>query len=369
MGGGQLTPTPQPPGEPPAVTATLTATPQPAQLTLPPCLEITAQAAIRNDFSQALESGGDAPAMIAAKQLLLLGLDRDLAVIDASPLLPPEALACLRMGSPIQALVFVEGNVYAGTSTGIVPVDLHDPGAPSVGVELVLEGGAARLSFARGVIYSADLLGFVHSIDISDPAQPRLIRSVKLAANEATDHIHLNGATVMVVEDEKRLRIVDFADPYSPKEVWTYPLETFVLNDPPWTYLIGSESYMWFRLVGEFADAETVALSVSPPDAVELFVLPDFPETPRQVDLDRGFAFMVTGEGNSHVFDLLPPLEEGVFIRDVAAMTTGSPTVQRVAISNDLAFLWSREAGLILVDVSTPLQPSILGSFEIPGDR
>jgi len=122
-----------------------------------------------------------------------------LAIVDAKEPGAPKLLGKIATGGQARGVV-IEGNfayVASGTA-GLVVVDISNLAAPRVISRVPVPGTAVRLDYSRGRVFVA-AWNDVRAYDVSNPASPRYIGSVRL------EHQARFGA-----EDEKRFGAENF---------------------------------------------------------------------------------------------------------------------------------------------------------------
>jgi hypothetical protein len=337
-----------------------TAAPSATSLALPPCVQASRHDETRIGRDTSLAGAPGSRTMATAGDLLLLGIRNLLLVIDIRSPGRPAPLACLFFPGPIRSMLSADGFLYVADGQGIAAIDLADPWAPEVLAELALPNPAILLSGAEGLVFAADSQGQVHAIDVSDPAAPLLIQSIAVAPAGQPVAVHLNGATAFAILDEQRLRILDLAKPLSPVELFDFPIGS---GGESQSYLTGSESILWFRYETERGDRGLDYYAMFLPDQLEPhFVSSDLLAAPSRVELDRGYAFMVSAEGQLYVLDLLPPRSRPTEV-EIVGPVIPLAGLQELAVSGNHLYVWGQSVGLSVIDVTSPLDPRVVGSL------
>jgi len=90
----------------------------------------------------------------------------------------PEALGSLRLAGPARA-VALSGRyaLVAAGASGLMAIDVSDPGQPRLASVLQLQGEASSVAVEGEVAYVAAGEGGLAAVDVSDPESPRLLAS------------------------------------------------------------------------------------------------------------------------------------------------------------------------------------------------
>jgi hypothetical protein len=295
--------------------------------------------------------------------------------------------------------VAVAGNhaFVADGSAGLRVVDITNPGAP---VEL---GGYDTPSDARGVAvagdyaFVADGTGGLVVIDIANPSSPMSVGSYD-TPGEALG-IFVAGDRAYVADGSAGLRIVDITDPTAPTSLGSYDtpgeahavcvagthafvadgiggLQVVDVTDPT--------SPTWGGSSAVSSDARGIAVSgnhayvtdhaaglhhidISNPAIPTLLHSIDTVGEAFTVAIDGEYAVVADGSGGVVIVGIAH-----AEIPSVATRFSGFGAYGRVsgaAISGDYALLAAVSDGLQIVDVSDPLHPVTVGSYDVIVER
>jgi hypothetical protein len=237
-------------------------------------------------------------------------------------------------------------------------LDLCGGGAHATGLACISRaflGSHLTPGYARDVRVSGDLAfvsvsGYsLDIIDISHPKEPVLIGSV--GDVEAKD-FDLVGTLVYLAAGYDGLIIIDVSSPSAPVVLGTYdtPGAAFDVS------VVGNIAY-----IGDY-DGGLVVLDVS--DAGNPVLLAIHETTPGPVT--RVYAtgqtlFLSNGEG-------LQTLDVSVPTNPVPLGFYDSGPFSHVVVAGNAAYLALGFTGILIVDVSDPSQPTLLGSVNTPGE-
>jgi len=231
---------------------------------------------------------------------------------------------------------------------------------------LISGADAVQLAVSNGVLWTASASDGLTAIDVEDPAQPRVLGSV--GRNELElEGVAAAGARVYAFESPDRVHVFDATDPREPRRVATIT---------EWVNAIGASGT---RLFVAGAIVEESSLSYDPG------LIPRETGKPVRIfDAANVAAPQLAGEVSDHAGPVSGVWTDGSvayvvdppYLRVLDVSTTREPREvtrlaipgiqDRIRVKNGLAVLYGR-AFVNLVDVSVPLRPVHLGTWDARG--
>lgn len=240
----------------------------------------------------------------------------------------------------------VDGYVYAGFgSGGLDVIDVSNPAQPQIVKNLSL-GNISDLQIAGNYAYAVSYNSGLVVLDISQPAQPVIVTNIAPVCFAQGVSVVGNYAYV-VGRCGGTMAVLDISNPASPVVVSTLglgqPADRIVVTNN--TAFIGG----WFSM-------EIVNVS----DPVNPVVITNMP----------GYAVAISGT------DAFVGNGTNLLVLDVSVPTNVvqvgscylSDYVENLQIAGNFAYIANWKNGLTIVDLSTPLQPQIRGNFPSGGE-
>jgi len=204
------------------------------------------------------------------------------------------------LGGMIQGLALAGRYLYvADPPNGLPTVDVADPARPRLaGFEAL--GATFSVAAASGYAYVARGFDGLSVVDVADPARPRTVADLSLPGY--TRGVTLSGHYLYVAAGPDGLRVVDVADPRHP------------------------------------GHAETV----------------DLPGSAFAVAVVKPYAYVAAGPGGLHVLDVSDPAHPV----EVASLAAGY--IRSLAVAGSRAYLADFSRGLVVADLSEPTRPVVV---------
>jgi hypothetical protein len=275
---------------------------------------------------------------------------------------PGEVGACDTPGWALDVAVSGTLAYVADGANGLRLVDVSDPANPQELGAYESANPARRVAVAGSTAYVADPQQGLHLVDLAEPGQPARLGLYSPLTD--AQYVAAMGGYAYVAAGFQGLRVIEVADPTHPHEAGAYDTGSGYANG---VAVSGTYAYLAILMGGP----------------VDLYVLDiSDPTDPQQVaafDLgwptDWGpFRQMVLAEDILYVAD-----EAGVGLIDVhepaAPLALGHLTLDPerlmattgLAVSGTLAYVAHASYGLKIVDVSDPLNPTLLSAYMPPG--
>lgn len=283
------------------------------------------------------------------------GLGLACVVLASLPALGQQAIpACVGSTDLFAGAVEIEGSfAYIGWGAGLDVLEVSDPHQPALltslgGFEANITAIEVASSFAYVTIQDQGL----QILDLSVPAAP--VPLGFFSTPGAARDVVLSGTLAYVADGYHGLQIIDVSRPTAPILQGSYDTPRFAHA----VALCASLAYV--------ADGATLQI-LDVADSARPAFLGSYPATAVSVAVSSPLAYLSDGTGLQilDVSDPSAPDEVGSFYPSLNAF-------DRVAVSGSLACLATSldlssaraEDGLLMVDVSSPAQPILLGSFE-----
>ena len=269
-------------------------------------------------------------------------------------------VAKLKTSGIVRDLEAKGDNLYIADDGGALRiVDISIPASPRERAHVDLPKFVRAVSLAGDYAYLATGWQGLTIVDVSNPDQPRLVGSLK-SVGYITD-VHVDGSVALVVGHKTGHRIVDVSDPLNPKEIGHHDM-------PGQAHVIYA------------SDGNAYVVSLDPPEGTGTGGLTTFdistPANPTQLAFEQLIygAERVWVEG-SHAYVAGVANDAGLIIVDVSSPSDPlrlgsytSPTCsESVTIAGPFAYLSHGDAGLEIIDLSQPLKPTVSQHVDTAG--
>ena len=302
----------------------------------------------------------------------------------------------------------------ADYSSGLQIINISNPASPAIIGHVDTPGNAFGVALNGTIAYVADEFVGLQVIDISNPASPTIRGTVPnpgtvQAPGNAQD-VEAVGSTVYVADGKSGLVVIDASNPASPTMVsnmdtpgyaWDLRVQgtrVFVADDTGGFTVIDVSNPASPVIVGRHANGYTRAIAVSgttgfmvghssdfvPGTGLDTIDLSTFASVPvvGSLGVTPGFSSFdaIATSGSlvcaSHgtvyvsVFDLSDPTSPvHLSYFRVGPNPAENGIVRGVALSGSMAYVtyrFSSYGGLLVIDLSTPASPQILGQLDLP---
>jgi hypothetical protein len=233
-------------------------------------------------------------------------------------------------------------------SAGLLVYDVSDPTAPRwVGSETT-GGYALNLDLVGGLAYvsNADAAVGLVIMDVSDPTDPRTLGSLPAAAG---DDVLLIGSLAYVADYWGEFHVVDVGDPQDPTLVRSLDLPGSPME------IVGEGGYLYVQSGG----AGVHVLDISDPTDPAPVATLRTSDTLSALVARRDYGFAACSVDGLRVLDLANPSNP----RELAQEPPTDESFH-VAVSDDLAFLGLRPTGADVFDISDPGDPRWMSTWD-----
>lgn len=235
---------------------------------------------------------------------------------------------------------------------GLKVVDSRDPEVPEEIGSLDTPGDALHLAVRGDTAFVADDGGDLRVIDISQPSELIEIGSLALEGNAV--EVALDGDHAYVAADRGGLRVVDISDPTSPEEIGHY-LDGY--RRVTTVDVGGGHAY-----VGSTHDTVLSVLDIGTPGEPVEIASVSFDAPLTDVAYDQGHLFVAASQAGLRIIDVSSPAAPQE-ISDIN-VSSGS-TVDRVVVSGDSAYVTGSQAAV--VDIRDRSHPVIVSELHFRG--
>ncbi len=252
---------------------------------------------------------------------------------------------------PAQLIAAHDGRVYVSARNTLNIFDVSDPASP---LRLGTYEFPTRIFGFRvidSLVYVAAGVFGLGILDVSDAGAVRLLGSFKTPGQAKS--VAVSSTTAVVADHLEGIVVVDISNPARPAEVGSVFLEGFATD----VLISGSLAYAMDRPTGLYV------LDLSNPNAVELVTSSQSTSAvfPFQAQLalvrpeDGPPLLVVVAGGLLQLYDISEPTEP-------VKLPPYAPAgrVLRASFRGSLAYMTTR-GGLVVVDLSTPASPRIVG--------
>ncbi len=296
----------------------------------------------------ALDTFDNAWAVAVAGDLALVTDYRTgLRLIDVSDPTQPVELAMVDRWSSCQD-VQVIGTVayFADGGGGLRAIDISNPSSPTDLSYASIRGIASKVAFAGDVAVVAGGWGGLMLVDISDSAQ--LARLSVLEMPSSSVGVAAVGETVYLANTLSGVRVFDISTPSNPVEVAVMDTQGAYAVAPAGQYTVVADD-----------SGGMVVLELSAQGGPKVAAELDFPDGyARDVAVAGDYAYVALCEAGLQVVDLSTP---------TAPVARGlwptSDCLRDLTVSGQYAYLGGDDHGLSVVDVSNPANPVLVGSI------
>jgi hypothetical protein len=193
--------------------------------------------------------------------------------------------------------IAVNGNfVYVTDRWSIRVYDVSDPAKPRAGKPLTFTEGIPRTLVVRGnaAYLTADNFGF-YTLDVTDPALPRIVGSFKLSG--FTYGLDVSGDKAYLANSDTGLHVLDVGKPEAPAEIGVIKLD----GEPSGVAVRGQIAYVAAGAAG------LIAVDVGRPDAPKTLGVAASNDYASAVVLDGTFAYVADGLAGVKKIDISRP--------------------------------------------------------------
>lgn len=287
-----------------------------------------------------------------------------LQVIDVSNPTKPHRIGSYNTPGWAMDVVTAGNMLYlADASGGLRLLDVSDTSKiTEVGNFPTPDGHSGHLAVSGNAVYLADIRLGVHILDVSVPSNPQrvgLYSPMGYAQAVAVANGH-----AFVAAQNYGFRVIDLADITHPREV-----ATFATDLPPKTVAVsGTSVYLGTDFDKKSKQPPSLyAVDVSDPLRPKTSPPQSLTGNTRGVFIQGRILYNAAEFGLAllDITDPLAPHEIG-FLQTSKDLAPGGPTAVSVTVVGNIAYLAVSGAGLYIVDVSNPKQPSLLGVFDEP---
>lgn len=316
--------------------------------------------------------------------------DRELLVLDVTDPSDPQLLG-QHQGNAYLRRVDIAGTLAfcAASADGLLIYDISDPSAPSLLSQTVVYSYADDVQVANELVYACWSVRGLRAFDFSDPANPVEL-GVFNPQEGYLDELSVDG-DLAILTSVGDAWIIDVSDPANMTELAHLDLANAALTD---AQIVGNHAYLTFETSGleiwDLTDPTTplkIGATELPGRSSQISVVGDTatvgfqsrgcavvdvsdPAAPLLIGLydpqgdiwgmytDGHFAYFASILG-IEIFDISdPPTPATLIEREVP------PDGRDIAIHGSHAFVASQDDGLTIFDITNPIDPQPVGSYQ-----
>lgn len=251
--------------------------------------------------------------------------------------------------------VAISGNraFVADGSSGLAVIDVARPSSPRGIASLATSGYAHSVSGDGPCLLVGNLYdGGYQVVDISSAASPKVLATGRYTMYNEAWKVVLVGETALVVDYFSGINIIDVSNKNKPVALGLFATPSSVTAAGVW------DGHAF--AAGEIAGL--LALDISDPASPRPVGSFGFYRGVQGLKVAGIHAFL-TNRRSLNIFNISRP-EKPVLVREFA-IPEGVP--RAVAFKDNLVYLTADHFGLYVIDISNPAQPSLKGSYKIPG--
>ncbi|MBA3532273.1 MAG: hypothetical protein H0T73_10165, partial [Ardenticatenales bacterium] len=283
-----------------------------------------------------------------------------LHVIDIAMPTTPKGLAIYPVGAA-RGIAAAGPRVYLVESGGVRVLDVSNPAAPKFLAYLNSQESIINVAVSSNLLYMTKFYTGLHLVDMTSPATPRTLGQYRTIGYPT--NIALSGSYGYVPDGGGALHVVDLSTPLAPQLAETLVSPSF----PSGIAISGTLAY-----VAESGGLRVLDISTPrSPTEVGYYPMPAYAEGTDYatgVDVRGDLAYLTylgcrfrvgCGFGGIRILDISEPGAP----RSLAAYVTGN--AYDIAISGSYAYLVTGD--LQVLDLSTPITPTLVGFYDVPG--
>lgn len=300
---------------------------------------------------------------------------------------PAEYSLAGRWGAAKAVDVEMTGPLALVAVGGLDIYDLTDPAHPVRVSSIGTRGSAYRIATYATTAFVATHRG-LSVVDFEDPAHPKV---VGVYTNPAAPFPELFGLTVapphdlappyLLLTDVEELQILDASDLANPRPVGSYAFRSLL---PDQVRVAGDYAFVSGLPVrsalGDDSATSLAVLNIADPSTPKVIGRYASRGDPVGLDVsgDRAYLLLKPGESGGpprlEILDVTDPtlpklihsLDIGVEPVDLAAVTRQTTTPTGETKTESFVYLLDKVSGLMIVDVTDPARPQLLGGFGLP---
>lgn len=292
---------------------------------------------------------------------IVRGDNQDMIIFDISDPINPVFLG--ETGTPMapmDVMVYGDYAYLAISDFGLLIFDISDPSDPISLGECEAGEYCIKVSLSENYAYLLDWYD-LHIIDISDPADPSPVITVHQLYQPRD--VFVSGDFAYVSQYDRGLAIIDISDPANPVITGEYVDQDIPRILPNAVFVLGNYAY----LPDERAGIHLIDISDPiQPQAAGVF---STSRNVHSVKVTDNYAYVIDLTWGYHLVDISDPVNP---VFNLTYSTRGEDTyidcgASAIAILENRAFVTALcLPRLEIVDISIPLEPMFIGSWDSP---
>jgi hypothetical protein len=253
----------------------------------------------------------------------------------------------------------VEGNyAYLGIGQELAILDISNPAQPTrVGYITIPYIYALDNIEKSGSYVFASTSHKLFVINVEDVSHPTLAGSYTIPETDEAFNLALSGDYAFL-GCWNSLRMIDISVPENPRLAVTY--ENFIgFFD---VAVVDHYAYLALDAQGN-GDSGLAILDVTNPKSPTLVSSPTLQFPAHRLSISGNYAYVLEGYpgGVLHIFDISDPHQP---VQTGYYDNPGEEYTYSLAIKNQIAYLLSEDAGVLIIDISDPTLPVLIGTYQ-----
>jgi hypothetical protein len=256
------------------------------------------------------------------------------------------------------AVTMSDSNACAVSHQGLTILDVSQPAEPRIAGQYETENLPGGVAFRDGIAFLASDHG-LDIVDVKDPLQPRRLHFLEYGSGTVfgSPSVDLVGRFAYVTSYGS-WTILDVSDPENPLRLGAVPTTGIVMLVRARGQL--ALTYEYAHTNDEYREYVTVFSLVDPANPVRMGSF-EVDDGIYAIDIDGPWGYLVTTQGLA-ILDLRTPASPRMAAR---VALDGGP--QGVTVLDGIAYVAAGTTGLIIIDVSDPERPLIVGTGSVGG--
>lgn len=267
---------------------------------------------------------------------------------------------------------FIRGDWYLGLDisngfaylsalqTGLRVINISDPAHPTPAGSFDTYGPLKDVAVSGNYAYTACMAGGLGIVDISNPSAPHVTGrwsyyNFQIGGFEPIYTVAVSGNYAYCYNDYRGLQVINVSNPQNPVSLGSYFTQS-VAND---IFIRGPYAYLALSSRGLYI------INISDPSNLSLVGTYDTPGTAWGVCVQGDYAYV--GDGSSlQILNILNPLNP-IYMGNFYSPQASPGKVFIIGSYAYLAAEYGVDAGLLIINISDPSNPTLSGIYETRG--
>ena len=284
--------------------------------------------------------------------IVVFGRGSDVVVADVSDPSRPAVLGAAALSGEVRAIDLQGSFAFvAADSGGLEIIDLSDPRHPDVIAQIAFRDRAYGVAAEGDYVYVAARSEGLRVVDVSSPSQPAEVGHI-VTPDEAVDVVVRDGYAFVAAWYES-MRVIDISDPTSPEEISFASYDSYD-NGAAWSVFVDGDLGL-----ATVPDIGLRTVDISDPHDVKLYKVYRGLFSPAGVAARGRTAYVADQDAGFRVLDLSDPVNP----TEIGSLDLPGRAMA-VMLADEVAYVAAREGGLRIIDVSRPYDPREIGHVD-----